>query len=79
MDTSKWQIIRCWYDPTGLGTNDIESPERMQEHIDKDHYGDFGHIIGVVHENDNGQKVVETILEGRDEILEFIIKTVNPS
>ncbi len=79
MDTSKWQIIKCWYDPMGMGDNEIESPERMQKHIDNDDYGDFGNFIGIVHEMDNGQKIVETILEGRDEILEFIIETVNPS
>lgn len=79
MDTSKWQIIRCWYDPCGMGSNDIEDPERMQRHIDNNDYGNFGYFIGVVHEMDNGRKVVETILEGRKEILEFIIDTINPS
>jgi len=31
----------------------------MQEHADKGHYGGYGHIIGVVHENDNGQKLLK--------------------
>lgn len=78
MDTLKWQIIKCWYDPVGMGCNEIEDPERMQLHKDRDDYGDFGYFIGIVHENDSGRKITQTILEGRKKVLEFIIKTVNP-
>jgi hypothetical protein len=73
IDISKWQILRCIYDYEGMFCIEVEEPERFEEYIKERGEDDVGHFIGVVHELEDKRKCAEVLLEGRIELLEFVM------